>query len=183
MENYDKDLWQKCINFHGHSCPGLVMGFQASRLVQDKFNIKFSQDEELVCVCENDACGVDAIQVITGCTFGKGNLIYRPTGKQAYSFYARTSGQNVRLILNRPNNLPEDKAQATRQLLHKEPEELFTQKSPHYQLPDQAKIFETIKCEKCGEGAAEYAIRLQEGKNVCLDCFDNYSRQLDSDLR
>lgn len=96
MAKFNKNLWQRCLNSHGHSCPGLVTGFQASRLVQDIFDIKFSRDEELVCVSENDACGVDAIQFLVGCTFGKGNKIYRPTGKQAYSFFARDSDRKIR---------------------------------------------------------------------------------------
>jgi formylmethanofuran dehydrogenase subunit E len=53
-------------------------------------SIKFSSDEEIVCVTENDARGVDAVQLITGCTFGKGNLLYKGTGKMAFSFYNRT---------------------------------------------------------------------------------------------
>ena len=48
-----------------------------------------SGDEEIVCVSENDACGVDGIQVILGCTAGKGNLLFRLTGKHAYTFYNR----------------------------------------------------------------------------------------------
>ncbi len=38
-------------------------------------------------------CGVDAIQVLTGCTYGKGNLIHRDLGKMAFSFYRRTDGK------------------------------------------------------------------------------------------
>ena len=37
-------------------------------------------DEEIVAIVENDACGVDALQCVTGCTFGKGNLIFRDYG-------------------------------------------------------------------------------------------------------
>jgi len=33
-----------------------------------------AEDEEIVAVVETDACGADAIQVRTGCTFGKGNF-------------------------------------------------------------------------------------------------------------
>jgi len=32
-------------------------------------------DEEFVAIVENDSCSVDAIEVVTGCTMGKGNLI------------------------------------------------------------------------------------------------------------
>ena len=39
-------------------------------------------DEEIVAVVETDMCGVDAIQFLTGCTFGKGNLIHRDWGKK-----------------------------------------------------------------------------------------------------
>lgn len=39
-------------------------------------------DEEMVAIVENDSCAVDAIQVLTGCTLGKGNLIFRDYGKQ-----------------------------------------------------------------------------------------------------
>jgi len=51
----------------------------------------------------NDACGVDAVQVIFGCTFGKGNLIYRPRGKQAFSFFNRQNGQKLRVYFKAKN--------------------------------------------------------------------------------
>jgi formylmethanofuran dehydrogenase subunit E len=77
----DQELWRKCVEFHGHECPGLAIGFKACEAAQEQLQLQFSQDEEVVCVTENDACGVDAVQVITGCSIGKGNLIYRGTGK------------------------------------------------------------------------------------------------------
>ena len=90
---------------------------------------------------------MDAVQYISGCTFGKGNLIYRPTGKQAFSFFVRASEQKVRLVLERPGNLSEDREEVSRQLLNIKPEELFIEKPPHYKLPGKAEIFDTIKCE------------------------------------
>ncbi|MDD4570365.1 MAG: FmdE family protein, partial [Tepidanaerobacteraceae bacterium] len=79
----DQKLWRKCVEFHGHECPGLAIGFKACEAAIKKLGVSFAKDEESVCVTENDACGIDAIQVITGCTVGKGNLIYRGTGKNA----------------------------------------------------------------------------------------------------
>ena len=38
--------------------------------------LDFSADEDVVCIAENDACGVDAIQVLLGCSVGKGNLLF-----------------------------------------------------------------------------------------------------------
>ena len=51
-----------------------------------------------MCITENDACGVDAIQVLLGCSVGKGNLLFHLRGKQAFSFYNRKTGKAVRLV-------------------------------------------------------------------------------------
>ncbi|MDY2989413.1 MAG: TraR/DksA C4-type zinc finger protein, partial [Oscillospiraceae bacterium] len=37
-----------------------------------------------------------------------------------------------------------------------------------------ARLFTTITCEVCGEGAPEHKVRLENGKKVCLDCFHEY---------
>lgn len=63
-------VWEKAVEFHGHECPGLAIGVRAVEAAKVKMGIHFSQDEEIVCVTENDACGVDAIQVLAGCSLG-----------------------------------------------------------------------------------------------------------------
>jgi len=78
------------ISFHGHTCPGLALGYRIAIFALDKLG-KRAVDEELVAIVENNSCAVDAVQVITGCTFGKGNLIFRDYGKQVYTFLKRPS--------------------------------------------------------------------------------------------
>ena len=78
------------VNFHGHACPGLALGYRVAMFALTKFGDR-AADEELVAIVENNSCAVDAIQVITGCTFGKGNLIFRDHGKQVYTFLMRPS--------------------------------------------------------------------------------------------
>ena len=85
-EDTREAAWARCVAFHGHACPGLTIGFQAARYVRELFGFERAVDEELVCIAENDACGVDAIQVLLGCSLGKGNLLLRLRGKQAYNF-------------------------------------------------------------------------------------------------
>ena len=80
-----EQLHARSVEFHGHSCPGLIIGIKAAMYVMELFHEAFSEDEELVCVAENDACGVDAIQSILGCSVGKGNLLFRMRGKHAYN--------------------------------------------------------------------------------------------------
>mgnify|MGYP000335623766 FL=1 len=91
-------LWDKCVAFHGHACGGLTIGFQAARYAMELLELDFSADEDVVCITENDACGVDAIQVLLGCSVGKGNLLFHLRGKQAFSFYNRKTGKAVRLV-------------------------------------------------------------------------------------
>lgn len=171
----NKNLWEKCKEFHGHECPGLAIGYRACEIAMEKINLTFSEDEELVCITENDACGVDAVQVITGCTMGKGNLIYKDTGKMAFSFFNRTNGDSIRLILN------EVESEMTREqkkihILEAPAEEVFTIKKPNYEVPSRARLFNTVICEKCGEGAKESNIRISNGKKLCLDCYEEYTR-------
>lgn len=83
-----KDLIEKTIAFHGHSCPGLAIGIRVAELVLQKLGPCGQSD--LVAVVETDMCGVDAIQFLTGCTFGKGNLIHKDYGKMATAFMTAT---------------------------------------------------------------------------------------------
>ncbi|MCR4435247.1 MAG: FmdE family protein [Clostridiales bacterium] len=171
----EKTNWEKAVEFHGHECPGLAMGYKAVEAAKERMGIKFSSDEEIVCVTENDACGVDAIQVITGCTFGKGNLIYRGTGKMAFSFFNRANGDSLRMIV-KPFKKEMDRKQRQEYILNAPAEEIFEFMKPSFALPETARLFTTVVCENCGEGAPEHKMRLQEGKKVCLDCFKDYSR-------
>ncbi len=167
--------WQECVAFHGHACPGLAIGFQAARAAQVHLGFGSAADEELVCITENDACGVDAVQYLTGCTMGKGNLIFRPRGKQAFSFFVRRTGEAVRLVW-KPTDLPEEREAKMKAIVEADPVALFEVKDPTYDVPEQARLFRTVNCENCGEGAAEPFIRLQNGRQLCVDCVDAYSR-------
>jgi formylmethanofuran dehydrogenase subunit E len=166
--------WEDCVAFHGHECGGLTIGYKASLYAIELLNLKFSQDEEVVCVTENDACGVDAIQVMLGCTVGKGNLMFRLRGKQAFNFYNRSTGKSVRLIL-RP--LPEmDRSKRRAYMVDKHPSELFDVKPTIFALPEEARIFDSYACDNCGESTAEYMLRCENGKKLCPDCYVPYTR-------
>lgn len=170
-----KQMWEKCVAFHGHACGGLTIGYQAARYAMQLLELQFSPDEQVVCISENDACGVDAIQVLLGCSVGKGNLLFHMTGKQAFSFYERTSGKSVRLVLKeRPAGMSREESFAYYQSL--EPQQMFEVKPTRLQLPEQARIFDSYVCECCGEVTGANWIRLQGGKKLCIDCYQTYNR-------
>lgn len=174
----NRRLWEKCAAFHGHECGGLTIGYQAALYAVRLLGLDqeqagsgcFSSDEELVCICENDACGVDAIQVILGCSVGKGNLLFHMTGKQSFSFYSRKTGRSVRLVLKeRPKEM--DRKESFRYYQSCEPEEMFDVKKTRLELPEPARIFRSVRCSRCGEQTAEHLIRLCGEEMLCLDCY------------
>ncbi len=92
-----EELLNQIQSFHGHLCSGLAMGIQASQIALDKIG-KHAADEEVVAIVETDMCAVDAIQFLTGCTFGKGNLIHRDFGKNAFTFVRRSDNKAIRVL-------------------------------------------------------------------------------------
>jgi formylmethanofuran dehydrogenase subunit E len=85
--------------FHGHSCFGLAVGFRVAQIAMRWLKAERARDEEIVAIVENKSCAVDAIQFITGCTLGKGNLFVKDYGKHVYTFARRPSGKGVRIAL------------------------------------------------------------------------------------
>ncbi len=92
----DPELITQTISFRGHFCPGLAVGIRAAQWAIEEMGK--ASDEEIVAVVETDMCGVDAIQFLTGCTFGKGNLIHKDFGKNAFTFYRRRDNKSARLV-------------------------------------------------------------------------------------
>lgn len=166
--------WQDCVAFHGHECGGLTIGYKASLYAAELLKLGFSEDEQVVCIAENDACGIDAIQVMLGCSVGKGNLLFHMRGKSAYSFYNRKTGKAVRLVLRPKAGLTREESFAYYQAC--KPEEMFEVKEATIQLPEKAKLFDSYVCDCCGEVTGANWIRLSGDRKLCLDCYDSYNR-------
>ena len=167
--------WQDCVAFHGHECGGLTIGYKASQYATALLNLEFSEDEQVVCIAENDACGVDAVQVMLGCSLGKGNLLFHMRGKQAFSFYNRKTGKSVRLVL-RPRPEGMSKAESFAYYQSCAPEEMFDVKETTICLPEKARLFDSYTCDRCGESTGANWIRFADGKPLCLDCCGSYDR-------
>ena len=200
MSQFPTD-YQQAVDFHGHSCPGLTIGYLAARIALSRLKVEKAQDEELVAIVESDGCGIDAIQVLLGCTIGKGNLIYKDVGKQAYTVGNRRTGQAVRIVAQNTSAPLTAEQEAMRaavfsgqataeqetawqqlqqeriaKLLATPPEALFKIDEAKLKLPPEAKLFNSVTCEYCGEKVMEARARLRDGKIACLACTEDYSR-------
>jgi formylmethanofuran dehydrogenase subunit E len=196
------DDFQRCVDFHGHACPGLAMGYVAAKAGLVWLGERRAEDEEIVAVVETDACGSDAVQVITGCTFGKGNFLFRDYGKTAFSFLSRATGKGVRLCA-KPNAFsltPEHRAlfekvwsgtvseeelkvfwafhrERTLYVLGRKADDLYTFQEVVTPLPERARVFESLTCSRCGESVM--SARLQETGSglVCRACQESTNRE------
>ena len=104
--------YAEIVKFHGHECPGLAIGYRMASAGMKAIGSLRAEDEEIVSIVEKDACGVDALQCITGCTFGKGNLIFHDYGKHVYTIYSRSLRKGVRVVFHFnvvPDNIREDR--------------------------------------------------------------------------
>lgn len=176
----EKTPWEQAVEFHGHACPGLAIGFKAAEAAIGELGYARDVNEEMVAIVENDSCSIDAIQLILGCTAGKGNLIFRNNGKQVFTVGRRNDGKAVRIALKYEvlsgagkNESREDKM---KHILESDPGDLFEIREAKLDLPEKAVIFKTVKCARCGEGVMESKARLSDGKPVCPDCFADYTR-------
>lgn len=190
-----QDQIDAAISFHGHWCPGLAIGIRASELALKE--VGSSYDEEIVAITETDMCGVDAVQFLTGCTFGKGNLIFKDRGKIAFSFFRRRDGKALRIIANPFNVKDVEKLGPLHQKKNKEGlnddetvswekirqdmidyvmqsslDDLFKIKEPIDSLPDMAKILSTLICDSCNEPVMESRTRIIDGKVLCNSCIE-----------
>lgn len=165
--------YEEIVRFHGHSCPSLAMGYRMTMAALAELGSPRAGDEELVAIVENDACGVDALQCLSGCTFGKGNLRFRDYGKQVYTLYSRTTGAGVRVVVHGqgiPDEVRQDRAKLAEWILAA-PREGIVRVSAAAQLPPgPAKIRNSVPCSRCGEAVMDTRTRILAGGIVCIPC-------------
>jgi formylmethanofuran dehydrogenase subunit E len=156
--------------FHGHVCPGLAIGYRMTQAALAALGAERSADEDLVAVVENDACGVDAVQYLSGCTFGKGNLIFLDVGKHAYTFYDRAGGRAVRVRTVDSPEAPQDRAARIDWLLAAPQEQVVVVESVQAPPPAPARIRASVTCAVCGERVMETRARILAGQPCCMPC-------------
>ena len=197
---FPEDL-KECIRFHGHLCPGIIYGYRVSKEAMRILKLKRSGDEEVVAVCENDSCSVDALQIVLGTTSGKGNLIIKNYGKNAYTVISRKQNKAYRFsrkslyqYLGKEkkefDTLEEavasgsaTKEQKKRQkflksmdLLAKPFMNIFETRETEFTMPEYAELASSKACKKCGEMTMSTKLRNLNGKEFCVPCFESANK-------
>ncbi|ASJ07266.1 FmdE family protein [Thermococcus pacificus] len=156
-----------------------------------------SVDESILAIVEVNSCFTDGVQVTTGCTLGNNSLIYLDLGKTALTLVKRSTWEGVRIyadaerlaryyppgarelfnkVIRERRGTPEERAklrelweEAAHRMLHLPREEF---KVERVKVPpiEQAPIFDSVRCSKCGELVMETRAVHVDGETFCLRC-------------
>ncbi len=184
--------------FHGHKCPAMPMGLRACAAALNALNTQRTGDGALLAVLDlgDDHCATcfaDGIQVITGCTFGKGNIKKTHKGKWGVTLIDKKNQKAVRVTPTAeammasketsffkdyrekgvpPTQVPDDVVEPLVVKVMSAPAEKIMQISEvmDCEHQDPAYTFSSFSCEECGEMVVEGYARVKGPKKVCQDC-------------
>ncbi|NHZ87401.1 MAG: tRNA CCA-pyrophosphorylase [Planctomycetia bacterium] len=184
--------------FHGHKCPAMPMGLRAGAAALEALNVNRTGDSALLAILDLGeehcaTCFADGVQVITGCTLGKGNIKKTHKGKWAVTLIDKKNQKAVRvsptaeaMLSNKktsffkdyrekgvpPTQVPDEVVQPLVQKVMGAPKEkiLKISKVIDFKHQDPPHSFASFVCEDCGEMTVEGYGRVKGDKKVCQDC-------------
>ncbi|MDK2888619.1 MAG: formylmethanofuran dehydrogenase subunit [Thermoanaerobacter sp.] len=187
--------WENVVSFHGHPCCLLAIGYRATRVALEKLGAGVP-GHDLVAVVENRTCAADAVQVMSGCTFGKRNFVYRDNGKYVFTFARMGERQALRVslkagVLSREGDefvtlmekvangvaTEEEREEFYRRqeplmkyILEGPVEEIFEMQVVNLEKSLPELCLQMITCSRCGEEMMKDHAFFQNGRPVCKDC-------------
>jgi formylmethanofuran dehydrogenase subunit E len=183
---------------HGHTCPAMPMGLRVGAAALDVLGVDRARDGQLLALVEigDDHCATcfaDGIQMITGCTFGKGNITKLDYGKWGVTLVEVATGRAVRvaptataMLANKQTTFFTDyrergvpASQVPAEVVAPLVERVLT--APAEQLLSIGKIFThpvtpkapsfaSLVCDACGEMVVEGYARIVGDRKVCIPC-------------
>jgi len=184
--------------FHGHKCPAMPNGLRVGAAAMNKLGVERTGDGNLHAIIETGenhcaTCFGDGVQVITGCTFGKGNIEKNPMGKWGLTLIDKKTNRAVRVVPKaesmmhskyssfiqdyRKKGVPPTKVPAevveplVKQVMDTPDDELLNISDVFdYEWTEPKHSYDTFICEECGEFTIMEYGRLKYGKKVCMAC-------------
>jgi len=186
--------------FHGHKCPAMPMGLRVGAQAMNALGVERAHDGQLLALVElgDDHCATcfaDGVQMITGCTFGKGNIKKLHHGKWGLTLVETKTGRSVRVAPKAEAMLqskqstffteyrekgipasvvPNDVVQPLVDRVMGAPAEMLmnTDEIGTTELPDKPHSFASFVCDRCGEMTVERYGRPWGDKHFCQPCYD-----------
>ncbi len=193
-----KDYYDAGLTLHGHKCPAMPLGLRAGAEAMNALGVDRAMDKQLVAYVElgDDHCAhcfADGIQMVTGCTFGKGNIQKLGYGKFGLTLVDRATGRAVRVVPRadaqnatkqtpffveyRMKNVPASQVpvEVVQPLIDKvmnAPAEAILKVSEVFEkrVGKPSETFDSFVCEACGDNVVEAYGRVVADKKVCIPC-------------
>ena len=175
------DLLADAVSFHGHMCPGQVLGVRMTLAGCRAIGVEDPQGagKSFIVIAEIDRCATDAIQALTGVSLGKRTLKYVDFGKMAATFVNTVTGVSVRVAAREeareraarlmPAERDPRQAQMLAYRIMNERELLsLTSVTVSAGLLDRRRI--RVVCQACGEGVTYEREVQRDGLVLCRAC-------------
>ena len=180
MRPFD-ELLAEAIAFHGHLCPGQVLGVRMTMAVCRALGVEEPKGMRkcLVVFVEIDRCATDAIQALTGCSLGKRTLKHLDYGKMAATFVNVSSGDAVRVVAR------DDARERVAEYAPDVPEPRAAQIAAYRVMPEaellclESVVIQPgwldrkrvrVLCQACGEGVNYGLEVVSDGLTLCRAC-------------
>lgn len=200
-----KDFFEAGLLLHGHKCPAMPLGLRAGAAAMNALGVERAKDGQLVALVELGdhhcaTCFADGIQMITGCTFGKGNIEKLHYGKWGLTLVDRRTNRAVRVVPKAEIMLankktafftdyrekgvpasevpPEVVQPLVERVLEAPDEQILTVGRIHeHRIEEPPHSFDSFVCELCGEMTVEPYGRILGDKKVCIPCREAAARE------
>lgn len=96
----EKTPWEQVIDFHGHTCPGIAIGYRVATLAQKELGIRPTSDSELLVKAETRSCALDAFQIINKATIGRRALMIEDSNRHIYWFHFTGTQEILKITLS-----------------------------------------------------------------------------------
>jgi formylmethanofuran dehydrogenase subunit E len=183
---------------HGHKCPAMPLGLRAGAAAMNALGVERAKDKQLLAVVElgDDHCAhcfADGVQMITGCTFGKGNIRKTHVGKFGLTLVERATGRSVRVVPRadmqlqtkqtpffkdyRETGVPASQVPdgvvdpLIEKVLAAPAEQLLSVGAEfHTEVQKPTETFASFVCQRCGDMVVEKYGRVVGDQKVCIPC-------------
>ena len=184
--------------FHGHKCPAMPNGLRVAEAAMNKLNVDRTGDSFLHVIVELGdnhcaTCFADGVQVITGCTFGKGNIEKSQKGKWGLTLIDKRTNRAVRVVPKAeammqtkttpffkeyrekgipPTLVPDEVVEPLVYKVMNAPSEMIMNISEvfDFKWTEPKHSFTSVVCDSCGEMVIIEHTKTINGKSICKDC-------------
>ena len=195
-----KDFLEAGKVLHGHACPAMPLGLRAGAAAMNALGVERAKDGQLLALLELGEghcahCFADGIQMVTGCTFGKGNIKQLGYGKFGLTLVDKATGRAVRVVPRaeaqmgtkktpfftdyREKGIPASEVppEIVNPLIDQvmaAPDDKILKLGDifSYTLKKPIESFASFVCERCGDMVIECYGRVSGSQKICIPCHE-----------